>query len=368
MSVRSMLAGGCVAWCLGLTASQAWAQGSSERKWEVDVHAGFAFAGNPTDGTPIAQFPAGAPLSTGFLATTRAVSSWYFGDGATLLNQVNAGFNVPSRLTPLDTSLTRAAVRRTDATGFGVRLGRGLTPRLVAEFSLDYGLNTLHFNDETRTTIEAARASFVTAWNALLGTGAVTDRTVTSTADVVEGKDRQVSLTGAVKFRLKPEGRITPYITAGAGAVLQSGDAPSATLTGDYNFRFAGLFPITERDSVTVRVVPKDRVFLGVFGGGIEYDIPQGGGRHGIRADVRVHMSPNRLDTVVSATPSVTLQSPAFAVSTGGLTSVQFSNTNDPRFGRQSSLSGPAVTDLRTFTGSGMQTQVLVGVGYVLRF
>jgi hypothetical protein len=367
MSVRSAIARGCVAACIGLTGSQVLAQGTSgERKWEVEVHGGGVFAGNPADGTPIAQFPAGAPLFTGFLATSRAVSSWYFGDGAALINQVNAGFGVPSRLTALDAALTRALARRTDAGGFGVRMGRALTPRLVAEFNLDYGLNELRFTDEALTTIEASRSTFVTAWTALLATGATTDRTITSRADVVDGDNRQVAVTGAVKFRLKPEGRVTPYVTAGAGSLFQSGDAPSVTFTGDYNFRFAGLFPITERDSVTVRAVPKDRVFLGVFGGGIECDIPPGRGRHGIRADVRVHMSPNKVETVVSATPSVTLQSPAFAISTGGLTSVQFSN--DPRLGRQSSLSGPAVTDLRTFTGSGTQTQVLVGIGYFLRF
>jgi hypothetical protein len=58
--------------------------------------------------------------------------------------------------------------------------------------------------------------------------------------------------------------------------------------------------------------------------------------------------------------------SPIFAISTGLIPSIQFSN--NPTTGRSSSLSGPAVTDLRTFTGSGTHIQTHVAVGYFLRF
>jgi hypothetical protein len=344
----------------------AYAQGSGKR-WEVEAHTGGTFASSPAGGTPIAQFPVGTPISTGGpVAGSRAVSSWYFGDGTTLINQVNAGFNVASRLTPLDSMLTRPAVRRTHGAGFGVRVGRALTPRVVAEFNLDYHLTTLQLNDETREAIEQARSSFISAWNALLLTGATTSRSIASTADIADGDNNQTSAIGAIKFRFKPEGRMTPYVTAGAGALFQDGDAPVVTLTGTYGFSFAGLFPINERDQVTVRVVPEDRVFLGIVGGGVEFDIPPGRGRHGVRADVRVHMSANTVDTLVNATPSITVQSPIFFVSTGIPPSIQFSN--DPRTGRASSLSGPPIADLRTFTASGTQTQVLIGVGYFWRF
>lgn len=147
----------------------AYAQGSG-KKWEVEAHLGGTFASSPAGGTPIAQFPVGTPVGIpgSPIVVTRAVSSWYFGDGTTLINQTMGGFNLTSRLTPLDSALVRPASRRSHGGGFGFRLGRAITPRLVAEFDFDYHLTTLRLTEETRTAIEAARSTFTTAWNAVI--------------------------------------------------------------------------------------------------------------------------------------------------------------------------------------------------------
>src|SRR5215831_17625937 len=74
-------------------------------KWEVEVHGGGAFGSNPTDGTGSLP-PAGSTFVTSSLNSSRRASSWYFGDGAMLMNAINASFagllGAPGRITPLD--------------------------------------------------------------------------------------------------------------------------------------------------------------------------------------------------------------------------------------------------------------------------
>ena len=104
------------------------------------MHAGGRIvASNPTSGTPIVQFPIGDPIATGGGTTfSRAVSSWYYGDGAKLLNDVNARFGVPGRITPLDTTVSRAIAQRKEGGAFGARVARYLTPRIAIELNVDY--------------------------------------------------------------------------------------------------------------------------------------------------------------------------------------------------------------------------------------
>jgi hypothetical protein len=356
---------GVVILFIGLCASGAAAQdGQAEPKWQVEVHSAGLFPGNPSKGTPITQFPPGTPIPTGQATTTsRAVSTWYFGDGTSLLNQVNGTLGVPARLTALDPILKEPVAHRRTAMALGVRAARMLTPRLVAEVNVDYAVGALGLTEETRRGLEAARSTFISAWNGLLLTGATSNRNITSVSDFDDGDAPLLSLTGALKIRLMPGQRVVPYATVGAGTIFHLGTTPSATLTGDYGFLFGGTVPMHERDAVTIRVEDVDRVFVGLVGVGFEYHANR---RHGVRADLRFHMSPNRTDTVVTTAPVVSTQSPAFVVATPFNPSVQFSN--DPRFNRPSSLSGPAIADLRTFTASGVRTDTHFALGYFVRF
>ena len=341
------------------------ARGQSRPAWEIDVHAGGrVVSSDPTGGTPIIQFPIGDPVHTGGGTTfTRAVSSWYFGDGARLLNDVNARFGVPGRITPLDTAVSRAIARRKEGAAYGVRVARYLGSRVALELNVDYAPSRLEFADGVEAAIDASRATFIAAWRDVLGTGFTFNTNVTSTAALSGGNGHDVTATGAVRLHLAESHGLRPYVTGGAGAIMYNGRAPSATLTGQYSFLFANTFPINERDVATVSVRTKDRVAVGLAGGGVEYDFSR---RHGLRADARLEFYPHRVDTVVSAHPAVTMQTPAFVISTGASPSIQFSNST--LFGRPSSLTGPEVKDLATFTGSGMRTRMRVSVGYVVRF
>jgi hypothetical protein len=338
---------------------------SARPRWEVDVHAGgTVVAGDSAAGTALVQFPIGEPIATGGGgAFSRAVSSWYYGDGARLLNDVNARFGVPGRITPLDNAVTRAIASRREDAAVGARVARYVTPRIALELNVDYAPSKLEFNDGVADAIDASRATFIQAFRDLLGTGFTFNTNVTSTSAVDGGHGHDITTTGALRFHLPEFRGFRPYVTGGAGAIVYSGKPPAITLTGQYSFLFANMFPINERDVTTVSVRTKDHAAVGLAGGGFEYDFSR---RHGLRADARVEFHPSRVDTVISAKPVVTQQSPAFVITTGLIPGIQFSNST--LFARPSSLSGPAVDDLVTFTGSGTRTRVRISIGYVVRF
>lgn len=351
--------------CSCLTAAHASAQDAAPRlKWHIEVHAGGSLTSGGAAGTAIDQFPVGTPIPTGGgTFTSRAVSSWYFGDGARLFDDASARLGVTSRLAPLDEVLTTAAARRQNAAVFGLRIGRDLTTRFAAEFSFDYAQAGLRLTDDAREVIENARSSFTSAWEALLATGPTFRRTVTSEAEIGSGTGHELTFTGALKVRLPPVAALDPYLTAGAGVVLDRGTLPSATLTGAYAFRFADVFPVNERDTVRVKIQNADSIFVGLLGAGADYNLSR---RYGIRGDVRLQFVRNELETFISTSPSVTLQEPGFAVSTLPSPSIQFSNST--LFNRPSSLSAPAVTDLLTFEGTGTRVVTSVTVGWYIRF
>jgi hypothetical protein len=267
-------------------------------------------------------------------------------------------------LTPLDPVLTTASLERTAGRSVGVRLSRRLTPTISAEFGVDSTAASMKLNGPALAGIEATRASFTTMWNALIATGNTIFLTpaITSTATPAsDANSRRTSVTAVINMAPPVTGRVVPYATAGAGALLLSGDLPAVTLTGTYRFSFLGAAPFSESDVVKVHYASKDAVPVGVLGGGVKYTLSQ---RQGLRLDVRVQLSPNSLDTLVDARPTSVTGTPTFVIPSATTPSLVFSNTAATR----SNLSGPAITNLKTFTGSGLDVQTHLTVGYFLRF
>jgi hypothetical protein len=347
-----------VGWSVSATAQP------RNQKWEIEVHAGAAREKQTDSGTAIGDFPRGNPIPTGAgTFTSRAVSSWYFGDGSVLLNQVNGTFLVAARITPLDVALRQPIARRTNGGAFGVRVARHLTDRFAAEFNVDYSRSSLQLTDEAAAAIETTRSTFITAWLALLGTGATTNRNVTSVAEIERGSGHQLITSGAIRIRLGDWSRFAPYVTGGAGGVFNRGVNPSATLTGSYSFLFGATIPLSETDTLTVRTASEDTALIGVLGGGFTFDVSD---RHGIRADLRLQLGGSPVNTVIDATPAVVMTGAPFAISTGLNPSVQFANTTT--LNRPSSLSGPRIAGQETFSGSGTNRQMTFAVGYFVRF
>src|SRR5439155_4370164 len=201
---------------LASSVGSAFAQTIDARKWELDFHAGGdILVSNPTDGT--VSLPGAGESFTGGAGfpPTRRVSSWYFGDGATLVNQVALLFNLTQRLRPLDPLLSQPMAERQHGGSLGVRLSRVLGERLATEFNLDYSLAQPKITSAALAEIEASRASFLAVFSQFQAASGSTfvQSHVTSTADIADGNARQIISTGTLNINLTTRGKVIPYTT-----------------------------------------------------------------------------------------------------------------------------------------------------------
>lgn len=343
----------------------AWAQGTG---WEVEVHGGGAFVNNLGGGSGSVP-PPGQAFTTFLDLPSRQVSSWYFGDGTTLMNDTLAGIGQPQRITSLDSVLTSRIGERGNGGSFGFRVARAITPRFGAEFSLDFASTPVSMTDAAVAGLEASSATFVPAIRDGYFFDFPPPESSASSSVQTPGKDgSQVSATGALTINLATQGSVIPYATVGAGIVSNRGDMPMGGVDGTYTLDIlnAGILVLTENDSVRVAYATDDSVFVAVFGGGVKAMLSS---RSGIRADVRVHAGSHTVQTLLSATPSHRLEPDPmlqFALLWPVSPTVQVSNVSDPAF--PTSLSGPAQSQVETFSADGVFSQVLVSVGYFWRF
>jgi hypothetical protein len=330
-------------------------------KWEIEGFGSGAFTNAVTGGT--GSLPAaGDSFMTTSGMQSRRVSSWFFGDGARLLNDVNAALAMSEQITPLDAVLNAAAMDRQFGGGGGIRVSRALTSRFSAEFAFDSSRVRVGLAGAAADGIEATRASFISTWNGLASAGQFENTAVTSSSAVQASNGRQYVTTGAINVSLARNAKVIPYATAGAGVAINSGATVTATLTGDYQFLLGGTTPVHERDSVTVKYGVDRRSFVGVLGGGVKYALSS---RIGVRVDGRAYLGPNNSSTTLDTNPAVIKQAPIGSGASLTDPGLQFSN--DPSIGIRSNLSS-TVTGFRTFTGAGTQRQVRITVGVFWKF
>jgi hypothetical protein len=338
----------------------------SNRRWEADFSVGGVFGGHPTGGSRLASFPVGASFTFPGAAASRYASSWMFGDGAVLINQIASGFGaggVADRLTPLDSVLTASSLKRSAGVGFGVRVSRRLTPRLRAAFVVESASEALEFSSSAQTAIEATRASFERIWSGIIATGSgiFTNSSVRGTATTAEADGRIMYVTGGIEYQLTRDKRMVPFVSAAAGVARRTGPLPELTLTGTYQFLFVNGGPLSEQDRVRVHFSADSSSPAGVFGAGFRYFMSA---RQGIRADFRIHVSGDSVTTLVDATPQSVPGTPGFSIVSSTNPALVFSNTPAVR----GNFTGPAIVGLETFTGSGTAVRLNLGVGYFLRF
>ncbi len=330
--------------------------------WEFEFHGGGGFVNDPAlNGTSNLPAP-GSPFTTTIGTTSRTTPSWFFGDGAALLNQVNAAVGAGASITPLDPVLRSSLITVPSSTSGGVRLSRAISRRFGAEVTFDYNLARWQLNTPALAGIEASRGSFLSAFNALIATGPFQRPAVTSSSGNANQLGRQTFTTGALIINLKTTGNLVPYATAGAGVKLNAGNTPSVSLAGTYQFQILGFYPVNEHDTVTAKSSVENN-WVAVAGGGLKYFFSR---RLGVRFDVRTYIGRRTVATSVSASP-VTLISSQLqgATATATTPSVQFSNNIAVG---PSSLAPPVVSDFRTFSGNGTQSMVNVTGGVIVRF
>jgi hypothetical protein len=341
---------------------------AQDNAWEVEVHAGGLFTPDVSGGTGSLP-PVGSSFTTPGGFQSRVVSSWFFGDGAQLLNGVagsNPGFNVSQRITPLDVVLNNPLADRTGGGSFGFRVSRQLMPRIVAEFNFDYASTPFEARGGVQSGLEGTAASFAPVFEALLPAPLFVGRNPRASSSLEIGDGSEIIVTGVVRINLLTQGRIIPYAAAGAGVTNYRGEGPVAVLDGGYSFLLFGVAPFNERDTVNMRQTFEESAPVGVFGGGVNVYLTV---RSGIRVDARVHLGPARDEVLLNATPVVTVTPAGSLVFSSTNPSLSFnslagaSTTLSP-----SSLSGRAITDFKTFEASGTRQQVLLSVGYFYRF
>jgi len=342
---------------------------AADARWEVGCQGGGMVSSQPSGGA--GSLPAaGAPFTTVTNLPSRRVPSWFFGDGAALLNQVSAARGSSATIAALDPVLTTSVIRRDSAGSFGCRAGREITPRYAAEIAVDYTRGGLTYTDAALAGIEASRAGFISAFSAPLPPGPEGLTPVvsaTASAEIDEPNGHQVFATGVLNINLRTAGRIIPYASVGGGVIVNRGGAPGATLTGNYGLTrppgapMAGMVTHDETDAVTVRHAFERRALVGVVGGGVKYAVTP---RWGVRFDVRAHLSRSRINTVVDARASVpTLPSAAVRV-LGANPAIQFSASA----AATPTLSAPPLDSFETFRGRATQTQTNIAAGLFLRF
>ena len=357
---------------LGLAAMPAAAQSAtSARRWQVEAVGGLSLFDLPTDGTATLP-PAGAPLTTsGPTNPTRRVSTWFLGDGALLLNGVAAEFGVASRIAPLDTALATLSLSGKNAPAFGLRVRRILSDRLTLEFSADMMPGSRELSPQLIDAVEAARASFVSAFTDLLTTGPFTNPVVTATAAVSNGSSRDVATTLAAQWMFKA-GAFEPYVALGGGLVHNVGDLPAVTLTGGYHFNIQPApqpgappsvpVPINETDVLRLRY-DQGTALVGLAGVGLRRALNE---RFGFSVDARLLLGQQTLTLRLDSTPTVTSGTPAGFVESFTTPAIQFSNSGTT--GRQSSLSGEPLNGFKAFSTDGLQTRYIVSAGIFVKF
>jgi hypothetical protein len=334
-------------------------------KWTIELYGGGSASSASTSGTPLDAFEPGDPFATQSGQISRAVSSWYFGDGAALLNQALAqisnisGTTLP-RIVPLDAGLLASGGIQGSGGLFGLRVGRSLSAKLTIEFSVERSLAKLQLRDGLKNALNIASESFEAAFAAMLATAPANTITVDSQLTMSDASSTDTRIAGSAKWTVFSGNKIEAYVTGGGGLILNSGDGTSAILNGRYTFRYFGLFPMSETDRVVVNVSPKKTNVMGIVGGGLTYNLSS---RTGLRADVRLLLNSTGDVTSLTAAPNIVISSPTNVMTSVTSPSLQFSNQPNVR----STLSGPNQR-LTLFTGSGLSRQIAISLGIFKRF
>ena len=332
---------------------------AQERKWEVEVFGGAVVGTGGGEGTRTLP-PAGLPIVTSTpIFPSREVPSWFFGDGALLLNDVNEQFGTAGGIVPLDPFLVSAGSGSGGV--FGGRLRRRLNQRFSLEFSVDVLASSSSAPDGFAAGVEATRQSFTPAFSSLLATGPFTGVAIDATGSAEEGSGRDVTATAALNVHLARWGAFGLYATGGGGITAGTGSMASADLTGHYQFVIAGESPISETDTTSVRF-ERPVGFVVVVGGGVRTDLSE---KWGLTFDARVHIGPDRTRIVIDATPASVPGTPTGSIESFTNPAIQFSN--DPSIGRRSTLSGPGLDGFEVFKG-GTRARTMITVALARRF
>jgi hypothetical protein len=328
-------------------------------RWEVSVHGGALIGGGTPKGTSNTPFPGPTFVMADGTTPTRAVASWYFGDGAALLNQVLQLRGLAPRVDPLD-RLPGWPIGTGSGFDVGARIARHLRGGVWFEASADIGVGGLRFDDASRDRIEATRADVEAAFNALAASApaVITASSVTSTATPASG-GRQLLVSGVIQYR-GSETVIRPVLLAGVGVSTTLGSPATLTMTGTYRFTTPAQAVIEETDTMRLRYDASTSL-VWILGGGVMHDLSRSSA---YRVELRLLTGSTALTAHLDAEPSRITASPG---------AVLVLNATNPGIQFSSSPSviptlSAAREEFEAFRGEGRVYRLVVSVSYVRRF
>jgi hypothetical protein len=327
----------------------------AQDRWTIQVHGGAAIAPDPGAGSVTLPTP-GATVTTIPGRPTRPVPSWFFGDGVTLMNEVNAQVRPTLVTTGLDALLGRPGLRAGTSAAFGVRVTRTLTPRVSIEGAVSLQGSSLSLDDSVRRSVEDSFESFRAFWQTAAGTNiAETD------ARYDEQSGRQLTSTAGLRLHLAGSGGRSLYALAGGGLRSTFGQRATAILEGRYNLRIGDTQQWAERDNVTLSFEVDDHVPVGLVGVGWEQPVSPWAG---FSFEVRSHVGPSGVSTRVTTAPERNVRSSGGAVAIlGSAPSMYLSST--------SAADSSLTTDLHEFRTSrdgGLRANTTITGGLFFRF
>jgi hypothetical protein len=342
--------------CLACAASAP----AQDRRWEIEGSAGV-LAAQPASAGRQTLPPAGPPIVTSSPTfPSRATSSWFFGDGATLLNGVLEEFGLSSRIAPLDPLFAPASAAHPAA--FGLRVRRRLNPRVALEIGVDgFAQSSIHTAGISQA-LDSAFGSLGPAFIDLFKSGPFASPKVITAEGVIHAPYDETAITAAVNRDVGHLGRLQPYVTLGGGVMIPRDEFfAGGSAQARYMASIAGEVPIDETDTVRVEFT-RPKSVVAVLGGGLRHDFSRA---WALRFDARVLVGPDTTRIHLDATPSVARGAPAGFIESFTHPAIQFSN--DPATGRVSSLSGPPLQNLEVFNG-GVIARTIIGVAIARRF
>jgi len=332
-------------------------------RWEVEAHVTYG-SSDPSSGGKGALPAAGPTFQTAGGSDSRRVTSWYFADGAVLLNDVLKALGRGEQLVPLDSMLTGASAEQTLGNGFGVRVTHKWTPKLTIETAFEYTEASYSITTPAKNALKATSDSFVVAFGGLAASAqgaAFINPQLNSTFTFANGTGADLLATGALVFEGRHGKRLRPYVLAGGGVAIGVGSA-EATLQGRYQFGLPSSARVDESDGVSIHF-KGGAGLVALGGGGVKVRLWR---QLGVQADARVLAVQNHLSTVVDTHPTVAESLPADALWLNLSPSIQFST--HPSTGHSSSLSGPGLSGFSTLSGSGFRPRYMLSLGGYIRF
>jgi hypothetical protein len=364
--MRRLIAGGWLAAvCAGAPSASA-----QERPWALEFELGATAGSDPVGGTATPLPPGVTFVIPGSLPgaeqRSRQVPSWFFGDGVQLFREATR-----QTLSGIDDAITRNPVRSDGGATVGLRFTRRVLSRVSVGGSLGYGPGT-SLEPAAVAALENAAASFQTSFRAL----PARTRDVSAVATVSSSSTNELAATAIVSYDFRDAGTVVPFVVGGIGVVSRIGDASSAHVEGAYVVESPGVvngvpIAVSEHDVVDVGYDLNDHGLLSTIGGGLRIALTP---RWLLRVETRASFVRQHVDVLVSASPTTDPPPPnvAAAIFVGSPTSLSFSNfavaTRPPPTIIPSSLSGPALDDFVSFSGSGTATRFSVSAAIGVRF